>query len=414
MKKQNVAALFTLLRISLSMLVLNHKHSYALQQDDTQSKSRGRKCGFRGPTKAQLEKNEQDLTMYKNAIGKDHLDGLIDSTIIVDVYFHVITSTSDHGQVTNDQVLKQMEILNNAFEGIESSYGECANSGFTYGDTQRTPFHFNLVNLVRIESNGAFNLDDSASRELQAELRKGSCADLNVFTGEYEDLGEAHLPQFCPENGVNINTPDRSDNVLISYKTLPDAEPSDFTNIYDQGDTLVHEVGHFLGLDHTFAGGCDGIGDLVEDTPKEQRPAFGCPLGRDTCLGGGPDPIHNYMNYVDDCCMYRFTAGQNERMILQAGLYRGLQKDISDTDDSANEIDDGIDDGDGDDWISATDDDKVDFVTPQDEEIDSTDNFDDFDDFDDFFYIECGKKKIFDSVKTSLRNSILGEKNDLN
>ncbi|WNJ17371.1 M43 family zinc metalloprotease [Pontibacter sp. G13] len=97
---------------------------------------------------------------------------------------------------------------------------------------------------------------------------------------------------------------------------------------YDQGRTATHEVGHFLGLYHTFEGGnvCAGShvdnclqeGDRVCDTPAESQPKFGCPASPGNSCLESPcdqvDPFRNFMNYVDDVCMNEFTQGQVDRM----------------------------------------------------------------------------------------------------
>jgi hypothetical protein len=61
---------------------------------------------------------------------------------------------------------------------------------------------------------------------------------------------------------------------------------------------------------------------MVDDTASERSAAYGCPVGRDTCAGGGVDPIKNFMDYSDDSCMVEFTPNQSSRMQQQWDAYR--------------------------------------------------------------------------------------------
>ena len=79
--------------------------------------------------------------------------------------------------------------------------------------------------------------------------------------------------------------------------------------------------GHCSG---TFQGGCSAKNDYVADTPAEKSPAFGCPVGRDTCRTEGLDPIDNFMDYTGKACAFKFTEGQSARMEAMAAQYRGL------------------------------------------------------------------------------------------
>ena len=94
---------------------------------------------------------------------------------------------------------------------------------------------------------------------------------------------------------------------------MPGASDS-YAGRFDEGDTLTHEAGHWLNLEHTFFGQCNKTGDFVDDTPPQKKPSAGCPEGKDTCRQPGADPIHNYMDYSDDPCITEFTPGQAQRM----------------------------------------------------------------------------------------------------
>jgi len=110
---------------------------------------------------------------------------------------------------------------------------------------------------------------------------------------------------------------------VIHYGSLPGG----YLSPYNLGGTASHEVGHWVGLYHTFQGGCDGgncsgAGDLVCDTPGEGTATSGCPGNKDTCPEAGLDPVHNYMDYSTDICYNNFTPGQDSRADFMMSTYR--------------------------------------------------------------------------------------------
>jgi len=217
----------------------------------------------------------------------------------INVYFHVINKGTGiaNGDITTAMINSQMSVLNNAY----ASWG----------------WSFNLVATDRTTNTSWYNgCYGSSETAMKNALRLGTADDLNIYTCNPSGgiLGYATFPS-------SYASAPKADGVVMLYSSLPGGSAAP----YNLGDTGTHEVGHWMGLYHTFQGGCSTNGDFVSDTPAERSPAYGCPSGRNSCTGNrypGNDPITNFMDYTDDSCMFQFSAGQDARMDSQFTTYR--------------------------------------------------------------------------------------------
>jgi hypothetical protein len=216
----------------------------------------------------------------------------VSDPVVIRTWVHVLRedTTIVGGNVPRRWIDDQIGVLNDSFAGVTGG--------------RDTGFRFALAGVTRTTNADWFDMHSQGQdRKMKEALKRGGLRVLNVYLVNHRTLlGYAWLAQDAGQVGV-------LDGVVVHYQTLPGGNEE----IYSEGDTAVHEVGHWLDLFHTFDGGCNR-GDQVADTAPEASPAFNCPVGRDTCEGGGLDPIRNFMDYTQDSCMFRFSPGQGARM----------------------------------------------------------------------------------------------------
>jgi PKD repeat protein len=134
-------------------------------------------------------------------------------------------------------------------------------------------------------------------------------------------LGYAQFPDSSGLSGLStVNGSASTDGLIIGadyFGRGPELAPP-----FNGGRTLTHEMGHFLGLFHTWADGPCNVDDGCNDTPEGDWPIYGCPTGVQTC--GLTRMVENYMEYTDDACMSVFTLCQKSRMrtVLQVSPRR--------------------------------------------------------------------------------------------
>jgi len=267
----------------------------------------GRRCGTRKSNEDVVrdEAEHQEILESILSSSSSNLRSRVDTLQLsvvtnVTLHIHVIMSSSGLGNVSSTMIQSQVNVLNQDFNSLS--------------------FQF-VVKSVDFTSNDQwYTMGYGSNAESLAKnaLRKGTAADLNVYFANIGGglLGWATFP-------ADYSRFPKNDGVVVLSATLPGGTAAP----YNLGKTATHEVGHWLGLYHTFQGGCrDGSngGDFVSYTPAERQPYYGCNITNvpDTCPSRGLDPIRNYMDYSNDVCMTEFSSGQAARAKSQWTAFR--------------------------------------------------------------------------------------------
>ncbi|MEQ1745426.1 MAG: M43 family zinc metalloprotease, partial [Saprospiraceae bacterium] len=272
------------------------------------------------PMLRSLQENleQQRLYLLENSEVHPAAKGTV-ALYTIPVVVHIVHQNGTEN-ISDAQVAGGIAMLNAAF----------ANTGYyDQGNGMPTPFRFCLASqmpdgkattgIVRIASPLTEMIMETQDLTLKNLSRWNPHHYLNVWlvrsvTSQSSGPGVAGYAYFPSSHGTDI------DGIVMEAQYFGSSEASN--------GVLVHEAGHYLGLYHTFEGGCTNIdctkdGDRVCDTPPDQSTAWlPCGTPANTCSTDAqsgfsadqPDMTINYMDYATLACYNAFTAGQSDRM----------------------------------------------------------------------------------------------------
>jgi len=262
----------------------------------------------------EYRENLKEKGIYNHNRTYKYSNNIRTGNYVIPVVVHVLYNNEEEN-ISDDRIYSQIETLNLDYNADNSELSNVptefidivGNVGISFCLVQEDIHGNSFSGINRVYTDvQSFNMSDDAMKQ----------------------SSEGGVDAWDSNNYLNFWVCNLSGN-LLGFATMPgDVEPEldgvvidfeyfgvnmDSSSPYNLGRTATHEVGHYLGLEHTFYAGCSDW-DGCDDTPSTSSPNYGCPdFPQESC--STIDMTMNYMDYVNDACMYMFTACQASIMI---------------------------------------------------------------------------------------------------
>lgn len=284
-------------------------------------------CHFDEQSQVIKAENPSIARAWKNAedrVRKSKLEsGSMSYTVTIPVVVHVIYHLASEN-ISDAQVQSQIDVLNEDYRKL--------NADTSLVRTLFKPFAGDAEIEFCLASRDPNGDSTTGITRTYSSVTDWGCADsmkFSAYGGADGWPGDQYLNIWvCNLNCANgyayfPGTPDPYDGVVVHYYVFGRTGNVATGHI---GRTGTHEVGHWLGLYHTFDYGtcagsdssdCAASGDFICDTPGDNTPDYGCSQIVNDCADTPmdyPDQTENYMDYSDDPCRQMFSLGQIGRM----------------------------------------------------------------------------------------------------
>lgn len=300
-----------------------HGHSH----DSEHRHTGGRNCGTMQHhehllnTDPNYKRNLENIERFTQEYIKNNPTAKTGTIVTIPVVFHVVYRVAAEN-ISDTRLNEQLDVLNQDYAKLNSDTNLVPavwkslhlDTEIRFCLAQRDPSNNPTTGITRTSTTKtSFSIiaDDVKSNSTGGKDAWNTANYLNIWVCNLGGsiLGYAQLP----------GGPAATDGVVLDYRFTG---KTGATAPFNKGRTGTHEVGHYFNLRHIWGDdpGCSPD-DFVSDTPIQDTENYGCPTfpKTDACQPTSPGVMFmNYMDYVNDACMYMFTAGQKARM--QAAL----------------------------------------------------------------------------------------------
>ncbi len=228
-------------------------------------------------------------------------------SIILPIAVHFQSINNYDKECLRELVIRQIGQLNADFKAISADAWKWESDSLNFPNTTwgKSDLHFSVA---KYKHPAGYGLNDGDMAITINQVQGDTAVDwknyLNIFVRPLDAVGRAPFGGSGYGDGIFVG--------LTSFGVGVDCGDVAPTAPFDKGRTVVHEIGHYLFLNHIWGKGCEHDDDVL-DTPDADGPKYGCPPSfLRSC--GSVDMHINFMDYTNDQCMYLFTKGQVERM----------------------------------------------------------------------------------------------------
>ncbi len=287
-----------------------------------------RTCGTMDDHKRFLEeypayrKRMEEIEQFtKEYVGRVTGVGLRAGIVRIPVVVHVVYN-KDEQNINDKQIKSQIDVLNEDYRMLNADASSipavfqpvAADARIEFQLAVRDPKCNPTTGITRTPTDVTeFSSENTDVKFTSLGGHDAWPADkyLNIWVCSFDELGKGTFP-------ATLKADPKIDGVVIDFRAF--GRNGNLLPKFNMGRTATHEIGHWLNLKHIWGdeATCDDD-DLVDDTPRQEKENYDCPDFPHASCNNDGDMFMNYMDYVDDACMYMFTAGQSARM--DAALY---------------------------------------------------------------------------------------------